>query len=110
VRGQVPGSYRQAVYEEKDDMSGRIIGTTVVVFAALCLMGTLVHAAERMTGTVQAIDAANTTFMLATEDGKVTKLSVAVDFLEDLEKGKKVEVLVEDGIVIAVDKASKAED
>lgn len=91
-------------------MIGRMIRTTVVGIAALCFMGSLVHAAERLVGTVQDIDVVNTTFMLATEDGKVTKLSVPADFLEDLAKGSKVEVLMEDGIVIAVDKNSKSED
>jgi hypothetical protein len=35
------------------------------------------------------------------------KLRVPTDFLEDLEKGKQVEVLVEEGMVIAVDKPGK---
>jgi len=88
-------------------MGGRMIRTIVIACATLCLMVTLGYAAQKMTGTVQEIDAANATFMLATEDGKVTKLRVPTDFLEDLEKGKKVEVLVEDGTVVAVDKPGK---
>ena len=80
-----------------------------IVTIVLGVTATLALAVDRFAGTVQDIDTGKTSFTFMTGDGKHMTFEVPVEFLSDLKKGEQVEVLVDDGLVIAVDRNKKDE-
>jgi len=91
-------------------MIGKGMCRAIVAMLAFSILTGAVQAAERLKGTVQEVDKTNSTIMLVIEQGKTLKLQTHPLYLEEVEKGKQIEVLVEDGIVIAIDKAGGAGD
>ena len=86
-------------------MIGKGMRGVVMALLACSILAGAVQAAERLKGTVQEVDKTGPTMMLVIEDGKMLKLQIHQLDLDEVEKGKQIEVLVEDGVVIAIDKA-----
>lgn len=90
-------------------MIRKCMRTLFVVAITLVVTSTLTLAVDRFAGTVQDIDTSKTSFTFMTGDGKHMTFQVPMEFLSDLKSGEKVEVLVDDGLVIAVDRNTKDE-